>query len=389
MGTGTRCLVERQWLVWTIIKIIARFVRGVLFWSDGWSRSVSWSCLSVHLVFCVSICIFGVGFPHLAFRIVVILILTYGFVQGDSAILGPPLANGSTSPISALERGNSYGNNPSLSSSTSYKGPSTNHDVGVGSNLGAGASGSLINGNGTGTSGKDWVSLVPREVLSNLPESEVQRQTIIHTLISREEQYLADLDMIEAVYIKPLRDARPSIVRARTSTGNVSAKANAILGRSNSNGINGISYAGINGRRSGGGVFPSSVSQDDHFSPNDRLSIEGEGLGENADVNATHTFISVVFGNILDVRETNRRLLEILYIRQREEGIVVRRVGDIFLHAATELFRVVYPIYLSGWWEAERVLREEMEYTSQHQLVGGEGDVSFKSWADVSHLLFI
>jgi hypothetical protein len=36
-------------------------------------------------------------------------------------------------------------------------------------------------------------------VLAALPESEINRQTIIHRLISKEVQYLKDLDVIESV----------------------------------------------------------------------------------------------------------------------------------------------------------------------------------------------
>jgi hypothetical protein len=36
-------------------------------------------------------------------------------------------------------------------------------------------------------------------VLAALPESEINRQTIIHRLISKEVHYLKDLDVIESV----------------------------------------------------------------------------------------------------------------------------------------------------------------------------------------------
>ncbi|KAJ4474844.1 hypothetical protein J3R30DRAFT_616717 [Lentinula aciculospora] len=67
--------------------------------------------------------------------------------------------------------------------------------------------------------GEEWIKSVPNEVLVNLPESEVNRQTIIHKLISKEEQYLADLDTIEAVFIRPLRDANPPIIKAHRTGG--------------------------------------------------------------------------------------------------------------------------------------------------------------------------
>ncbi|KAJ3809165.1 CNH domain-containing protein [Lentinula aff. lateritia] len=132
--------------------------------------------------------------------------------------------------------------------------------------------------------GEEWINSVPSEVLVNLPESEVNRQTIIHKLISKEEQFLADLDTIEAVFIRPLREINPPIIKS-----------------------------------------------------------------------PLFSFIDVVFNNILDLRETNRRLLEILY------SPIIQRIGDIFLEAATELFRVAYPTYIGGWPQAERRLREEYE----------------------------
>ncbi|KAJ3780956.1 Dbl-like domain-containing protein [Lentinula aff. detonsa] len=141
--------------------------------------------------------------------------------------------------------------------------------------------------------GEEWIKSVSSEVLVNLPESEVNRQTIIHKLISKEEQYLADLDTIEAIFIRPLRESNPSIIKAHRE--------------------------------------------------------------------ALFSFIDAVFNNILDLRETNRRLLEILYIRQREQFPIIQRIGDIFLEAATELFRVAYPTYIGGWPQAERRLREEYE----------------------------
>ncbi|KAJ3767050.1 Dbl homology domain-containing protein, partial [Lentinula raphanica] len=143
---------------------------------------------------------------------------------------------------------------------------------------------------------EEWRESVPAQLLRSLPESEVNRQTLIHKLISKEEEYVADLDLIHAVFIKPLREMSQPIIRHAT---------------------------------------------DPH--------------------SAQHAFIDTVFSNILDLRETNKRLLEILRIRQREQDPVIQRVGDVFLDAATELFSVVYPVYVAGWAAAERRLREEEE----------------------------
>nr|GAT55060.1 predicted protein [Mycena chlorophos] len=134
-----------------------------------------------------------------------------------------------------------------------------------------------------------WIKSVPQEVLVSLPESEINRQTIIHKLISKEEQYLQDLDLIEALFIRPLRAASPPVI-----------------------------------------------------------------------TNKLEDFLDEVFGNILDLRECNRRLLEVIYVRQREQAPVIQRIGDIFLDAATE-FRLAYPIYVGHHPLAEKRVKEELD----------------------------
>lgn len=74
-----------------------------------------------------------------------------------------------------------------------------------------------------------------------------------------------------------------------------------------------------------------------------------------------------VFGNLLDVRESNRRLLEILNVRQREQPLVIQRIGDILLDAATE-FRLVYPDYIGKLPVAEKRLKDESEVNSELRL---------------------
>ena len=89
-------------------------------------------------------------------------------------------------------------------------------------------------------------------------------------------------------------------------------------------------------------------------------------------------FIEEVFHNILDLRECNRRLLEVLYVRQREEAPVIHGVGDIFLEAATE-FRLAYPAYLGHLPLAEKRLKEEIERNAEFRRfleVGGENNFS-------------
>jgi hypothetical protein len=122
-------------------------------------------------------------------------------------------------------------------------------------------------------------------------------RSIIHNIIVREEQYIQDLDIVETMFIKPLR-------------------------------------------RSGSTIMAQNLVED---------------------------FIDDVFNNILDLRECNRRLLEVLYVRQREQGPVIQRIGDIFLEAATE-FRLAYPAYTGHFPAAEKRLKEEIETNSEFKL---------------------
>lgn len=78
-------------------------------------------------------------------------------------------------------------------------------------------------------------------------------------------------------------------------------------------------------------------------------------------------FIDDVFGNILDLRECNRRLLEVMYVRQREQAPVIQRIGDIFLDAATE-FRLAYPIYIGHHPIAEKRMKDEVENNPEFRL---------------------
>ncbi|KAJ7777436.1 Dbl-like domain-containing protein [Mycena metata] len=142
-----------------------------------------------------------------------------------------------------------------------------------------------------------WIKTVPREVIVSLPDSEINRQTIIHKLISKEEQYLQDLDIVESIFIRPLRAANPPVIAG----------------------------------------------------------------------NKLEDFIDEVFGNILDLRECNRRLLEVVYVRQREQAPVIQRIGDIFLDAATE-FRLAYPIYVGHHPLAEKRMKEELDANPQFRL---------------------
>ncbi|OSX64043.1 hypothetical protein POSPLADRAFT_1179647 [Postia placenta MAD-698-R-SB12] len=141
---------------------------------------------------------------------------------------------------------------------------------------------------------ESWSITVPPEILRTLPESEINRQTIIHKIISKEKSYLRDLDIVESLFIVPLRTVNPPVIRQ------------------------------------------SEIDE----------------------------FIDEVFGNILDLRECNRRLLEVLNVRQREQYPIIQGVGDIFLEAATE-FRVAYPIYVGHLPVAENKVKEESERNAE------------------------
>lgn len=143
----------------------------------------------------------------------------------------------------------------------------------------------------------DWEAMVGKAVVDSLPKSEVTRQNIIHKIISREEQYIQDLDIVESDFIKPLRSAEPPVL------------------------------------------------------PPDKLE----------------DFIDDVFGNILDLRECNRHLLEVLYVRQREQAPIIHGIGDIFLGTAAE-FRLAYPTYIGHFPIAEKRMRDEIENNSTFRL---------------------
>lgn len=116
---------------------------------------------------------------------------------------------------------------------------------------------------------------------------------IIHKLITKEEQYVRDLDIIEDVFIRPLRTSN---------------------------------------------VMPY-----------------------------VDEFIEEVFGNIGDLRDCNRRILDIMYIRQREQAPIIKTIGDIFLEAATQ-FRQYYPHYVGRQYIIEKRLKDELESNANFRL---------------------
>ncbi|KAG6879934.1 hypothetical protein C0992_009290 [Termitomyces sp. T32_za158] len=78
-------------------------------------------------------------------------------------------------------------------------------------------------------------------------------------------------------------------------------------------------------------------------------------------------FIDDVFGGILDLRECNRRLIEVMYVRQREEGPVIMAIGDVMFDAAVE-FRLPYPAYIGHHPIGEKRLKDEMERNPEFKL---------------------
>ncbi|KAF9232409.1 CNH domain-containing protein [Melanogaster broomeanus] len=80
-----------------------------------------------------------------------------------------------------------------------------------------------------------------------------------------------------------------------------------------------------------------------------------------------HEFIEEVFGNILDLRECNKRLVEALYVRQREQAPIIQKIGDIFVDAARS-FRFAYPTYVGHLPLAEKRFKEEVEANAELRL---------------------
>jgi hypothetical protein len=67
-----------------------------------------------------------------------------------------------------------------------------------------------------------------------------------------------------------------------------------------------------------------------------------------------------VFYNLSDLRQCNRRLLEMMHVRQREQAPVVLFIGDVFLTGATD-FRSVYPDYVGHLPVAEKRIKDSIE----------------------------
>lgn len=76
------------------------------------------------------------------------------------------------------------------------------------------------------------------------------------------------------------------------------------------------------------------------------------------------SFMEDVFHNILDIRDVNRRLLEVMEVRQREQFPLIQRIGDVYLSAATD-FRDVYVEYVGNLPVAEKRLKDELEQNQE------------------------
>ncbi|KAH9981967.1 hypothetical protein BJV74DRAFT_797682 [Russula compacta] len=57
-----------------------------------------------------------------------------------------------------------------------------------------------------------WAKRIHPVVLATLSESEMNRQIIIHALITKATEYLKGLDIIESVFIRPLRNVNPPVI---------------------------------------------------------------------------------------------------------------------------------------------------------------------------------
>ncbi|KAF8301399.1 hypothetical protein DL93DRAFT_2160894 [Clavulina sp. PMI_390] len=72
------------------------------------------------------------------------------------------------------------------------------------------------------------------------------------------------------------------------------------------------------------------------------------------------TFISTIFGKILDLRKKSRRILEQLYERRRVESSAITPIGDVFLAAAMGL-KLVYPDVVGDLLHACQRVQKELE----------------------------
>ena len=74
-----------------------------------------------------------------------------------------------------------------------------------------------------------------------------------------------------------------------------------------------------------------------------------------------------MFNNISELRRCNRRLLEALAIRKREQAPLIQWIGDVFVANAADL-RNAYPAYVSHLERAEKRLQEEIRSNDRMRL---------------------
>jgi RhoGEF, Guanine nucleotide exchange factor for Rho/Rac/Cdc42-like GTPases len=59
---------------------------------------------------------------------------------------------------------------------------------------------------------QDWHKLVPKEALEALDNNEIKRQGLIFELLKAEREYVVDLEAMEQIFIKGLRESNPPIL---------------------------------------------------------------------------------------------------------------------------------------------------------------------------------
>ncbi|PWN22901.1 hypothetical protein BCV69DRAFT_280509 [Microstroma glucosiphilum] len=74
----------------------------------------------------------------------------------------------------------------------------------------AGADAGALPGMAGGPAHKAWAELMPKEVLDSLPKREVTRQNAILEHIQKEEDFLADLQLLETLFIRGLEKPSPT-----------------------------------------------------------------------------------------------------------------------------------------------------------------------------------
>ncbi|KDR72779.1 hypothetical protein GALMADRAFT_252035 [Galerina marginata CBS 339.88] len=130
------------------------------------------------------------------------------------------------------------------------------------------------------------------EHLLSLSQNALNRQRIIDMLFARENKFLESLDLIEILFINPLRDGHASII-------------------------------------------PTHLLQN---------------------------FIHDVFGNVLDLRECTRHLLDLM-AHGLATGPLTHRIGDIFFVAMLEV-QPVHQIYIPNYAQSQERLRKEINSNS-------------------------